>query len=73
MSNHTPQHEPEEVNGYPLEMVFVEGGSFMMGNDDSEYDDEKPAHEVKLSDFYLGKYPVSQGLWEAIMGKKKNL
>ena len=39
--------------------VFVEGGSFQMGSDDGN-DDEKPIHEVALSDFYIGKYPVTQ-------------
>lgn len=30
--------------------------------------DEKPAHQVTLSDFYLGKYEVTQKLWRDIMG-----
>ena len=40
------------------EMVFVKGGTFMMGSEDGEQD-EKPVHEVILSDFYIGKYPVT--------------
>ncbi len=40
------------------EMVFVKGGTFMMGSEDGE-DNEKPVHEVTLSDFYIGKYPVT--------------
>ena len=41
----------------------------MMGGSDSEADgDEKPVHQVSLKSFYLGKYPVTQALWEAIMG-----
>ena len=51
-----------------IEMVFVEGGTFMMGDDDSEYDGEKPAHPVTLSSYYIGKYPVTQAQWKAIMG-----
>ena len=50
-------------------MVWVEGGSFMMGDDNGE-DDEKPAHEVTLSDYYIGKYEVTQAEWEAVMGEK---
>ena len=38
----------------------------MMGSE--SYSDEKPIHEVELSSFYLGQYPVSQGLWEAVLG-----
>ena len=49
-------------------MVFVEGGTFMMGSEDSEADtDESPIHEVKLDTFYLSRYPVTQRLWELVM------
>jgi len=44
-------------------MVFVKGGTFMMGCTSEQGDDcwdrEKPAHSVTLSDFYIGKYEVS--------------
>ena len=50
-------------------MVYVSGGSFMMGSDDSEaYSDEKPVHRVTLSSYRIGKYEVTQELWEAVMG-----
>lgn len=44
-------------------MVFIKGGTFTMGctaeqGNDCE-DVEKPAHQVTLSDFYLGKYEVT--------------
>jgi formylglycine-generating enzyme required for sulfatase activity len=29
---------------------------------------EKPVHEVCVDDFYLGKYEVTQGQWEKVMG-----
>jgi formylglycine-generating enzyme required for sulfatase activity len=45
---------------------------FMMVSPDSDaeaYDAEKPAHHVTISQpFYLGKYPVTQTQWEAVMG-----
>jgi len=44
-----------------LEMVFVQGGTLMQGS-----------REVTLSDFELGKYPVTQALWEAVMGEGSN-
>ena len=28
----------------------------------------KPVHQVTLSDYYIGKYEVTQGLWEKVMG-----
>ena len=31
--------------------------------------DEGPVHEVEISEgFWLGKYEVTQGQWEAVMG-----
>ena len=56
-------------SGPSFDMLLVEGGSFQMGGTDEEaIDREKPIHEVEVPTFYLGKYPVTQGLWEAIMG-----
>ena len=58
-----------KVNGIEYPMVYVSGGSFMMGSDDSEADsDEKPVHRVTLSSYRIGKYEVTQELWEAVMG-----
>ena len=42
------------------EMILVKGGKFMMGSKDPEaFKDEQPIHEVELTDFYMGKYPVT--------------
>jgi len=49
------------------EMVFVEGGTFMMGSNSGDAD-EKPVHEVTLSSFSIGKYEVTQAQWQAVMG-----
>jgi formylglycine-generating enzyme required for sulfatase activity len=55
-----------------IEMVFVEGGTFTMGctaeqgNDCNN--DEKPAHQVTLSSFSIGKYEITQAQWQAVMG-----
>lgn len=43
-----------------------------MGDDGSKYPDDKPAHEVELDTFYIGRYPVTQGLWKAVMGSDNN-
>ena len=52
-----------------LEMVLVEGGTFMMGCSDDECSVvELPTHQVTLSSFSIGKYPVTQRQWEIIMG-----
>ncbi|MBQ7309900.1 MAG: SUMF1/EgtB/PvdO family nonheme iron enzyme [Alistipes sp.] len=55
-----------------IEMVFVKGGMFTMGatsEQGSDADsDETPTHSVTLSDFYIGKYEVTQAQWRAVMG-----
>ncbi len=48
-------------------MVFVKGGTFQMGSNDGEAD-QKPVHSVRVSDFYIGKYEVTQAEWKKIMG-----
>ncbi|MCB0851419.1 MAG: SUMF1/EgtB/PvdO family nonheme iron enzyme, partial [Bacteroidetes bacterium] len=63
-----PESKHQDPPGGPIEMVFVEGGTFMMGSDDGN-DNEKPVHKVKLSSFYIGKYPVTQRQWEEVMGE----
>jgi formylglycine-generating enzyme required for sulfatase activity len=40
-------------------MVWLRGGRFTMGQDDSQYDDEKPAHPVEVSAFSIGQYPLT--------------
>jgi hypothetical protein len=50
-----------------IEMVWIEGGSFMMGSKEGA-DDEKPVHEVNLKGFYMGKYEVTQAQWQKVMG-----
>lgn len=51
-------------------MVFISGGSFTMGNDESDH--EKPAHHVNIASFYLAPYLVTQALWSSIMGESNN-
>jgi sulfatase modifying factor 1 len=63
-----------------IEMVYVKGGCYMMGNlfyeertrdpEHPEYErpEERPVHEVCVDDFYIGKYEVTQGQWKSIMG-----
>jgi formylglycine-generating enzyme required for sulfatase activity len=48
-------------------MVFVQGGMYQMGSNDGE-SDEKPVHNVTVSDFYIGKYEVTQKEWQDVMG-----
>ncbi len=49
-----------------IELVYVEGGIFIRGND-NQFAREKPAHQVTLNSFYIGKYPITQKQWISIM------
>ena len=68
----TAKSNGETVHLDGIEFVFVSGGAFTMGctpeqgNDCS--DGENPAHRVTVSDFYMGKYEVTQALWKEVMG-----
>ncbi len=64
------QIETFTVNGVSFNMILVKGGTFMMGaTDEDTYARpwEKPAHEVTLSDYYIGEVEVTQALWRAVM------
>lgn len=46
--------------------VLVEGGTFEMGSNDGE-SDEEPIHSVTVNSFYIGKYEVTQKEWVDVM------
>src|ERR1700720_1867195 len=52
------------TNQVGIEFVLIPSGSFMMGGPG-----EKPVHQVTISQpFYMGKYEVTQGQWQRVMG-----
>ncbi|WP_281678686.1 formylglycine-generating enzyme family protein [Synergistes jonesii] len=53
-------------------LVLVKGGAFRMGSPSSEAWREKDegAHEVTVSDFYIGRYEVTQREYRELMGEK---
>ncbi len=58
-------------NRVTLEMVSLPAGEFLMGSPDSDPNaasDEKPPHQVKVNSFAIGKYPVTQAQYQAVMG-----
>jgi len=55
------------VNGVSFKMVAVNGGTFRMGSANGD-SDERPVHDVTLSDYYIGETEVTQELWQAVMG-----
>ena len=54
-------------------MVRIPEGTFMMGalpNDEFADMDQKPQHSVQITrDFWMGRYPVTQGLYQMVVGK----
>ncbi|WP_337810547.1 formylglycine-generating enzyme family protein [Prevotella sp.] len=58
-------------DGISIDMVRVEAGTFTMGATpemENPWDGEKPTHQVTLTnDYYIGKYEVTQALWQAVM------
>ena len=72
-------------NGVKLDLVQIPVGEYMMGSPDSDKGaggdvnvkpqlDEHPQHRVRITKpFYLGKYPVTQEQWEAVMGSNPSL
>jgi len=64
-----------------LDMVYIPGGTFMMGTEDEEieglvkkfnwegYRRERPRHQVTVPPFFMGKYPVTQAQWKAIASR----
>ncbi|MFN0013923.1 MAG: SUMF1/EgtB/PvdO family nonheme iron enzyme [Saprospiraceae bacterium] len=55
--------EAARTTGLP-DMVRVQGGTFQMGQKGVA----EPVHTVTLPDFEIGKYPVTQKLWQEVMG-----
>ena len=64
-------------NGINIDMVRVEAGTFTMGATaemEDPNDNEKPTHRVTLTnDYYIGKYEVTQALWQTVMGNNPSM
>lgn len=52
-------------NDFTFDMILVEGGTFTMNYKGVE-------RFINVEDFYIGQYPVTQGLWKAIIGFEDN-
>ncbi|MDA3838125.1 MAG: formylglycine-generating enzyme family protein [Candidatus Delongbacteria bacterium] len=59
------EYKPEPI----IDMVFVEGGTFEMGDEINDLMENCwPEHSVTISDFYIGKTEVTQAQYKAVMG-----
>ena len=55
--------------GVTLDLVAIQGGTFWMGSPEGVGEkNEHPRHQVTLAPFLMGKYPVTQAQWQAVMG-----
>jgi eukaryotic-like serine/threonine-protein kinase len=58
-------------NGVTLDMVQIPEGTFLMGSPEGEAQrdtDESKQHQVKVPEFFMGKYEITQAQYQAIMG-----
>jgi formylglycine-generating enzyme required for sulfatase activity/tRNA A-37 threonylcarbamoyl transferase component Bud32 len=74
-SNHSANYFVEDLgNGVKLEMVEIPAGTFYMGspeNEEERRDSESPQHQVNVPSFFIGKYPLTQAQYQAIMGSEQ--
>lgn len=53
-----------------IEMIAIPSGTFKMGSDDEiASDDEKPAHQVIIDQFYMSKYEVTWDLYNLFLNR----
>lgn len=57
-------------------MIRVEGGKMMIGATTEQLENaesnEYPAHMVTLQTYYIGQFPITQNIWELVMGYNKS-
>ena len=78
-----PEPEPEiegdifpvEVGGTTFNMIRVEGGEMEIGATAEQGKEaeknEYPAHRITCQTFYMSQFPITQNLWETVMGYNK--
>lgn len=61
----------QKIEGTNLEfsMEAIPGGTFLMGSNKSDNEDERPAHQVELDPFWMGTYEVTWDLYEPFVYK----
>lgn len=67
--SNTPSYN---IAAFEAMLIFVEGGTFTMGSPQNVGgSDEYPPHSVTLSDFYIGKFEVTQKRWREVVQWKQ--
>jgi formylglycine-generating enzyme required for sulfatase activity len=67
----TAQYYRENLgNKVELEMMLIPAGTFIMGAPETEEgsrNSERPQHQVTVPTFFMGRYPVTQAQWKAVV------
>ena len=64
-----PDASADDKMALPEDFVFVEGGTFQMGDEKGDlWEGCRPVHSVTVSDFAISKYEVTQKLYLEVMG-----
>jgi len=56
-------------DGVTLEMIKIPPGEFIMGSPKEEagrYKDEEPQHQVRVPEFFIGRFEVTREQWRAV-------
>lgn len=65
-----------ELGNIQFEMLRVDGGTLEIGATKEQEKDaennEYPVHNISLQTFYIGRFPITQNIWEAVMGYNKS-
>ncbi|MBR5893128.1 MAG: TIR domain-containing protein, partial [Bacteroidaceae bacterium] len=65
-----------ELGNIQFEMLRVDGGTLEIGATKEQEADaesnEYPAHKISLPTFYIGRFPITQNIWETVMGYNKS-
>ena len=65
-----------ELGEFSFDMIRVEGGEMMFGatpeQGEEAENNEQPAHKASVQSFYIGQFPVTQNIWEYVMGYNKS-
>ena len=64
-----PHVAAEWTNAVGIRFKRIQPGNFLMGDNNSTYGDERPAHQVTITrPFYCGMFPVTQAEYQAVIG-----
>jgi formylglycine-generating enzyme required for sulfatase activity len=65
-----PPYSGQPIAGATV--VFIQGGTFLMGSDDTRFPDEHPRHAVHVSDFYIDQYSVTNEEFKRFLDEEAN-